>query len=137
VSGWDAMKTAVRRAAERELELKIGDRPINDPQILGSPYDVHVEGTYLGWASRERCDELRQLYADTPSRLRRSPEAPRSSIGDMAARVGIAAKKCRELEADLMIGGEAVEQGVLGLRRELEMLHERVLMLEQEARAVG
>jgi hypothetical protein len=135
MSVWEKMKTAVRRAAQRELELKIGDKPFNDPQIMGSPYDVHVEGTYLGWTSKEKCDELRKLYADTPSELRKYPNPTRWEMDEVATSVGIVVKKCRELEADLMMGGERVRHGVLSMRRELEMLHERVLMLEQEERA--
>jgi len=134
---WEDMRAAVRRAAQRELTLKIGDKPFNDPQIMGSPYDVHVEGTYLGWTSKEKCDELRQLYTDTPSQLHKRPNPTRWSMGEVATSVGIIAKKCREVEADLMLGGDSVKHGVLALRRELEMLHERVLMLEQEERAVG
>lgn len=140
MTGWIEMKEAVRRAGERELDLEIGDKPINDPQIMGSPYDVRVEGKYLGWASKARCDELRQIYADTSSRLRRSPKPNDISIQDIVTQVGFATRKCREVEADMVIAvtlhqvGTVAAAGVQDMRRQLEILHEHVLMLEQERR---
>jgi len=132
------MKAAVRRAAERELDLKISDKPFDDPQILGSPYRVRVEGTYLGWTSRDRCDELRRIYAETPSRLRKGSDPRPLTLGDLPGRVGMLLRRARELEADASIGQKNVADGVGQLRREIEMLHERVLLLEQEERrAVG
>ena len=132
---WEEMKAAVRRAGQRELELKIGDKPFNDPQIMGSPYDVHIEGTYLGWTSKEKGDELRKLYADTPSQLAKFRNPPKWEIDEVVTSVGIVVKKCRELEAGMMVGGENVKYSILAMRRELEILHERVLMMEQEQRA--
>lgn len=136
---WEEMKEAVRRAAQRELDLDIGTKPINDPQILGECYDVRVEGRYLGWLGPKKCDELRQLYKDTPSRLH--PVKPKEiDLDQLVTGIGTATKKCREIEADMMVAttplqaGDAATQGIQNLRNRLEFLHEQVLLMQQEQR---
>lgn len=125
---FEEMKKAVQRAAQRELELRIS-KPINDPQIVGNPCDVHVEGRYLGWTSQGNCEELKKIYASTPSLIRNKTPKPIDS-SDIATELGLVAKKCREIEADLSIGTvEGAMVGISDLRSKIDMLHARALLV--------
>lgn len=123
------MKSAVVRAAQRELKLKMTRG--SDPQICGSFYDVRVEGAYLGWTSSERKDELQKLYDDTPSLLRKKEVKP--DIEGVADAIGIVAKRCRILEAESNIGQKRVnfQQELSVIRSQIDAAHERLLMMAQ------
>jgi len=128
----DKMRDAIVRAAERELDLHLGTKPINDAQIAGVAYDVRVEGTYLGWTSEAGKAEARELYDSTPSRLRpRVERAERTPDFGLSTQVGLVLKKCREIEADLVCGERNPNAAVGELRTRLEILHESVLLAEQ------
>ncbi len=124
----DDMRPAIIHAAERELELKLGDKPIDDDQICGTAYDVDVEGKYLGWTNAAGKEEARKLYESTPSRLR--PLVWRHIVQPqkMSAQVGLALKDCQRLEAEFLTSHDDNVLGQLGmLRRRLEVLFEMAL----------
>ena len=130
----DDMKAAIRRAAERELELILGDKPINDMQIMGTAYDVHVEGTYLGWTSAQGKVEAQEIYDATSSRLRHEVERTPQADPELSMQVGLALKRCRQIEADLVCGKRDVAVAFGDLRSRLEVLHESALMADQNGK---
>lgn len=121
--GWGRMKAAVQRGAERELELSI--KPGFGPLM-----DVKVEGRYLGWCSPKQGEELQKLYDETPSRLSRGSGTRLADLDGFVVEVALALKRCRQIEADMMLFDKRIDGAALhDLRNRLETLHTQALML--------
>ena len=128
-------KLAIIRAARRKLDFRVGTKPIGDAQILGPAYDLHVEGTYLGWTSKRGCEEARALYRSTPSQLREDAGIA-SLIGRsyFATEVGMTLRECRHIEDELRVLEPSAARRVGIIRERLESLHERVCIAEELAK---
>jgi len=120
-------RRAIIHAAEREQKLEIDQKPINDPQILGTAYSLRIKGQHLGWTSAEGCREARELYNKTPSRLRhRWRELTLGNpVAQLARDSELAVAQVRRLEASLGIGDNPLRDEVASLRALIEVLHEQ------------